>query len=251
VCALKKALIIIIISLFAMSCMPVTHIINSYAPDPTMTASPTVTQVETPTETPTAVPATATPTLFIPTPTPVEVLPELPAEHLVVEGDSITAISAKYGVPWGYVADYNDLDNPDLILAGQILTIPVWPPEESGKLILVVLSEQKTYAIEDGEVLKEFVVSTGTSNHPTVTGSYPIYVKYEFDDMEGGEGADYYYLKDVPSVMYFFQGYGLHGTYWHSNFGTPMSHGCVNLTKEDAAWLFGWANVGDIVKVIE
>ena len=38
-----------------------------------------------------------------------------------------------------------------------------------------------------------------------------------------------YYLPGVPYVMYFYQGYGLHGTYWHDNFGQPMSHGCVNL----------------------
>jgi hypothetical protein len=40
------------------------------------------------------------------------------------------------------------------------------------------------------------------------------------------------------------RGYGLHGTYWHDNFGTPMSHGCVNLSNADAQWLFNWASVG-------
>ena len=44
--------------------------------------------------------------------------------------------------------------------------------------------------------------------------------------------------------MYFYGGYGLHGTYWHNNFGTPMSHGCVNLSQGDAAWLYNWAPVG-------
>jgi lipoprotein-anchoring transpeptidase ErfK/SrfK len=44
--------------------------------------------------------------------------------------------------------------------------------------------------------------------------------------------------------MYFYRGYGLHGTYWHNNFGTPMSHGCVNLSTPDARWLFSWAPVG-------
>lgn len=58
-----------------------------------------------------------------------------------------------------------------------------------------------------------------------------------------------YYLPDVPYVMYFYRGYGLHGTYWHNNFGVPMSHGCVNLRTEDAAWLFDWASVGTPVTV--
>jgi lipoprotein-anchoring transpeptidase ErfK/SrfK len=62
--------------------------------------------------------------------------------------------------------------------------------------------------------------------------------------MSGGSGADYYYLPNVPHVMYFYGGYGLHGTYWHNNFGTPMSHGCVNLSQTDAEWLYNWASVG-------
>jgi lipoprotein-anchoring transpeptidase ErfK/SrfK len=49
--------------------------------------------------------------------------------------------------------------------------------------------------------------------------------------------------------MYFYKGYGLHGTYWHNNFGTPMSHGCVNLSIPDAEWLYYWAPLGTSVKV--
>ena len=49
-----------------------------------------------------------------------------------------------------------------------------------------------------------------------------------------------YYLTNVPYTMYFYRGYGLHGTYWHNNFGHPMSHGCVNLKTPDAKWLFDW-----------
>ena len=79
----------------------------------------------------------------------------------------------------------------------------------------------------------------------TVIGEFAVYVKYEAADMWGTG----YYLPAVPYVMYFFEDYGLHGTYWHSNFGTPMSHGCVNLRTEDAGWLFNWASVGTRVVV--
>jgi lipoprotein-anchoring transpeptidase ErfK/SrfK len=58
-----------------------------------------------------------------------------------------------------------------------------------------------------------------------------------------------YYLSDVPNVMYFYKGYGLHGTYWHNNFGTPMSHGCVNFTIPDSSWVFNFASVGTVVNV--
>jgi lipoprotein-anchoring transpeptidase ErfK/SrfK len=53
----------------------------------------------------------------------------------------------------------------------------------------------------------------------------------------------------VPYVMYFFEGYGLHGTYWHNNFGHPMSHGCVNLRTPDAKWFYNWAEIGTPVLV--
>jgi lipoprotein-anchoring transpeptidase ErfK/SrfK len=109
----------------------------------------------------------------------------------------------------------------------------------------VNLSEQTAYAFRGGELVRSFVVSTGTWQHPTVTGQYQIYVKYRFANMSGPG----YYLPDVPYVMYFYRGYGLHGTYWHNNFGTPMSHGCVNFTIDDAGWLFDFAEVGTLVNV--
>jgi len=69
--------------------------------------------------------------------------------------------------------------------------------------------------------------------------------------MSGGSGSGYYNLPNVPYTMYFFNsyiaksnGYGIHGTYWHSNFGHPMSHGCVNMKTEDAEKLFYWSNPG-------
>ena len=58
-----------------------------------------------------------------------------------------------------------------------------------------------------------------------------------------------YYLPGVPYTMYFYKGYALHGTYWHDNFGTPMSHGCVNLETNDAEWLYEFASVGTLVNV--
>jgi len=58
-----------------------------------------------------------------------------------------------------------------------------------------------------------------------------------------------WYLPDVPYVMYFYSGYGIHGTYWHDNFGVPMSHGCINLTIPDAEWLYNFAEIGTPVQI--
>lgn len=109
----------------------------------------------------------------------------------------------------------------------------------------VDLTKQQVYAYEGTELVNTFIVSTGTWLHPTVTGSYYIYVKYESAPMWGPD----YYLPGVPYIMYFYEGYGLHGTYWHNNFGTPMSHGCINLKTEDAEWLFYWASIGTLVHI--
>ncbi|MEJ2607147.1 MAG: L,D-transpeptidase, partial [Anaerolineales bacterium] len=93
--------------------------------------------------------------------------------------------------------------------------------------------------------VKTFIVSTGVRAHPTVTGQYRIYRKYVSTPMAGPG----YYLPGVPFTMYFYKGYALHGTYWHNNFGTPMSHGCINLRTPDAEWLFDFASVGTLVNV--
>ncbi len=115
----------------------------------------------------------------------------------------------------------------------------------SERWIDVDLSSQQLYALEGDVVLQTFLVSTGTWQHPTVTGLFRIYVKYRSAHMSGPG----YFLPNVPYVMYFYKDYGLHGTYWHNNFGTPMSHGCVNLRIEDAKWLYNWASIGTVVNI--
>ena len=123
---------------------------------------------------------------------------------------------------------------------------PVYASSGNGaRWIDVNLSQQMVYAYEGDVVVNSFLVSTGTWATPTVTGKYNIYVKYRSAPMSGPG----YYLPNVPYIMYFYKGYGLHGTYWHNNFGTPMSHGCVNLRTDEAGWLFNWASVGTLVNV--
>ncbi len=129
----------------------------------------------------------------------------------------------------------------------QATTAPQGPaPVGDGvRWIDINLSEQRLYAYQGNAMANAFVVSTGTWAHPTVTGTFHIWNKTRIQDMSGPG----YYLPDVPYVMYFYKDYGMHGTYWHNNFGTPMSHGCVNLTIPDSEWLYNWAYVGLTVKV--
>jgi len=124
--------------------------------------------------------------------------------------------------------------------------LPTFEPGEGGeRWIDVDLSEQRVYAYEGLTIVNSFLVSTGTWLHPTLTGRFTIYVKLLYTDMNGPG----YSLKDIPYTMYYYSGYALHGTYWHNNFGVPMSHGCVNLSIPDAGWLFNWASVGTVVNI--
>ncbi|MBI3164651.1 MAG: L,D-transpeptidase family protein [Chloroflexi bacterium] len=125
---------------------------------------------------------------------------------------------------------------------------PYVPPAVSNggaRWIDVDLSQQRVYAYEGDTLMNSFLVSTGTWQTPTVTGEFKIWIKVRSQAMSGPG----YYLPDVPYVMYFYKDYGLHGTYWHNNFGTPMSHGCINLTIPDSEWLYNFASVGTLVNV--
>lgn len=129
-------------------------------------------------------------------------------------------------------------------------TLPLLPPTATPnppvsapvagdeKWIDVDLTHQWLTAYEGSTPVFQAVVSTGLPNTPTVVGQFRIYWKLSATDMIGPG----YNLPGVPYTMYFYRGYALHGTYWHNNFGQPMSHGCVNLRTEDAQWLFNWAD---------
>lgn len=110
--------------------------------------------------------------------------------------------------------------------------------DPSQKRIEVDLTNQKLYAYEGNNLVYSFSVSSGKW-HLTPTGTFHIWIKERFVHMVGGSKAlrTYYDLPNVPFVMFFYNdqasksdGYSLHGTYWHHNFGHPMSHGCLNLS---------------------
>lgn len=123
------------------------------------------------------------------------------------------------------------------------------------KHIYVDLKNQTLTAYQGETIFMQTLVSTGKWGR-TPPGEYSIWVKMRATRMSGGSGSDYYNLPNVPYTMFFYNqkvpkisGYALHGTYWHNNFGHPMSHGCVNLRTVDAEKLYNWATpttVGNI-----
>ena len=119
------------------------------------------------------------------------------------------------------------------------------------KLITVDTTKQMVYAWEGGKMVFQAPAATGLPKSPTVMGTFKIYLKYENQaHMKGfSPYIGWYDFKNVPYVMYFYQSYGLHGAYWHNNFGTPRSNGCVNLPVYAAKWLYDFAPVGTTVMV--
>lgn len=118
---------------------------------------------------------------------------------------------------------------------------PIVMPSGEAHWIRVDLSEQMAVAYEGMRPVRAFIISSGLSGTPTVTGRFRIRIKVPSQTMSGGSGSLYYYLPNVKWVQYFFEEYGFHGTYWHNDFGRPHSHGCINMTNADAKWLFDWA----------
>jgi lipoprotein-anchoring transpeptidase ErfK/SrfK len=121
------------------------------------------------------------------------------------------------------------------------------------KRIEVSLSKQILTAYENEQTMFQTTISSGIAtiqkdpqalSTQTPTGEFRILSKYPSKHMGNGNlfaGLEDYELPGVPWTCFFHEaGYAFHGTYWHDNFGTPMSRGCVNMRIEEAKWLFRW-----------
>jgi lipoprotein-anchoring transpeptidase ErfK/SrfK len=119
------------------------------------------------------------------------------------------------------------------------------------KWIEVDLTKQTATAYEHATPVNNFIIASGLPGYDTPTGEYAIWLKVRSQTMVGGSKADgsYYNLPNVEWVSYFYQDYALHGAWWRKVWGVPGSHGCVNMTNEDAKWVYNWAPVGTKVIV--
>lgn len=151
----------------------------------------------------------------------------------------------KYCVPTGYVRP---------ISRSELTPLSTHIPDEE-KRILLSIQEQSLQAYEGSQLVFQTSVSSGIHSRgptpngiPTDTpqGNFSIVRKTPSRHMGDGNltsDLDAYELPGVPWVSFFHSdGIGFHGTYWHDNFGSPMSHGCVNMRNEDAKWLYRWTS---------
>lgn len=128
------------------------------------------------------------------------------------------------------------------------------PPEgvPGDRWIEINLYEQTIAVYDNRQLVFATLVATGFEPLWTRPGLFQIYQKLDSTPMRGSfaaDGSDAYYLEDVPWTMYFDEARAIHGAYWRANLGFPQSHGCVNMTVGDSAWIYDWAEVGDWVYV--
>jgi lipoprotein-anchoring transpeptidase ErfK/SrfK len=138
-------------------------------------------------------------------------------------------------------AYYANAENLRLIPAEEVAPLSASVPNDY-KLIEVNLKAQRVTAYEGDLPVRVMRTSTGTKYNPTPKGWFKTFYKRSSRHMAGGNpAAPEYDLPGVPWVTYINDsGVSFHGTYWHNDYGTPHSHGCINLTPSDAKWLFRW-----------
>ncbi|HUU21445.1 MAG TPA: L,D-transpeptidase [Phycisphaerae bacterium] len=121
---------------------------------------------------------------------------------------------------------------------------------ERQKWIRVDLTRQTLEAYEGSTPVYATLISSGIPNDPeietpteTPTGRFHVLFKHVTDNMTGTVGDDESYsVEDVPWVQYIHRNIALHAAFWHSKFGSPKSHGCINLSPADARFLFAWSD---------
>ncbi len=171
---------------------------------------------------------------------------------------------------WYRIFDELDSNVPYFVHASHLRLVPldafdpITPevPYEQ-KLIEVNLTTQTLTAYEYGTVVFQTNVSTGIPggggsgpkalSTTTPNGKFEVLDKVPSKHMGNSyfnlsakgnllADVDNYVLAGVPWTCFFTDvGHAFHGTYWHENFGTPMSHGCVNMRSNEANWIFRWA----------
>ena len=124
--------------------------------------------------------------------------------------------------------------------------MPAWG--KNGERWIDINVTKQTLVAYDGEkAVFATLVSTGEaglgdpeSSKSTIRGIFRVDRKHITAKMSSNEIGERFELNDIPFVQYFEGGYALHAAYWHDDFGVPKSHGCINLSPDDARRLFYW-----------
>jgi hypothetical protein len=141
-------------------------------------------------------------------------------------------------------SDGSYISDQDASRLDPVKKMPAWG-KNGERWFDINVTKQTLVAYEGTRAVYATLISTGEAGledpaHTKATkrGIFRIHTKHVSTTMDSDAVGEEFELRDVPYVQYFEEGYALHGAYWHDRFGTPKSHGCINLTPEDARRLF-------------
>ena len=129
------------------------------------------------------------------------------------------------------------------------ISVPMPAVAAGERWVDVNLTLQTLTAYEGNSPVFQTIISSGRPPYYTVTGQFRVYYRLESQTMDGRRLGFDYVTPGVPHVQYFYGDFAIHGAFWHNDFGTPVSHGCVNVTPVDAEWLYNWMSYGTLVNV--
>ncbi len=170
------------------------------------------------------------------------------AIYSVVTGDSFSGSDIWYQVNSGYVSA--ELIGP--------YSPPAPDVSYDGHWVDVDLSNNIAVAYVDDTPVNAVTIISGKFGFETPLGVHTIFARVESETLDSAtvgipEGdPEYYYLPDVPYTQYFATGgFAIHGNYWSDDwqFGSALSHGCINMFSEDAAWFWWFLDEGSVVNV--
>lgn len=127
---------------------------------------------------------------------------------------------------------------------------PLTPePQKLEKNITVNLKTQHLTYYLGSKKLEDFPISSGIKRYPTPTGQFAVLDKVPIKHY-AGLNFDYPNTKwNLQFSTGASQRYYIHGAYWHNKFGTPQSHGCINVSYQNMERLYDWAQVGTSVTI--
>jgi len=159
-------------------------------------------------------------------------------------GNTLYRVNERYGYGDIFLADaraFKPLSDDDLA--------PIHPDVED-KRIVIDLTHQTLSCFEENREVFFCRVSSGAKYNAsgdvvdewsTPIGGFQIWRKVVSLHMSGGTTGGGYDLPGIGwATLFVGNGVAIHSTFWHNNFGVPMSHGCVNARPQDAHWIFRW-----------
>jgi hypothetical protein len=156
------------------------------------------------------------------------------------DGDVFYRVNEKYGnlgdLYWCDARAFRPLTKEELE--------PISPEVEDKRIVVDIAYKRQYMSCYEGNSEVYFSrISSGIADGSTPLGEFAVYRKLVSLHMSGGTAVAGWDTGGVGWTNLFTgQGVAIHSTYWHNNFGEPESNGCVNVTPQDAQWIFRWSN---------